>query len=355
LYTKNGTTPLPGDTVVWLWASKEKGGRDFNISELIDTTSIVCNRSANYVEFRAGTNLGKFTKGNVILALKEKASGRIVWSWHIWMTDQPKDLGHGGGKVFLDRNIGALSALSAQASSSTIDNFGFVYQWGRKDPFYGADGRRNETATTDAAANVLSIARANTIVNASSRVAWPEPFQNAVIADTAKANPMRFIGNSTSTDPDVPVDWLSGSATPVRWHETNKTDNDPCPDGYKVPNRNDMDSLHKADNSINFKFEYRSHGYWEYIDRRSSPTIYNSFWPTAGMRQGRNLGVNRVAQLLYAKTDGAGGQCFYWTSTPFRLRPAGSHRLYTSGLLLYSRDEYGDNADAYPIRCVKMP
>ncbi len=342
LYTKTiSGASLTGTSVEWLWASKEGGG-SFQINELIDPATVQYNSTMGYVDFRVGTELGKFTKGNVILALKN-ASNEIVWTWHIWITDKPQDVNYEGNKEFIDRNIGA---LSANMVSTGIDNYGFVYQWGRKDPFFGGDGITNETT-----ANMLSIARNNTIVNTGA--SWSVNTTTGTI-DMATKNPMKFICNN-STSKDEPADWLSVSNSTL-WSATVKTDYDPCPYGYKVPSKDDLKSLHDAPQNDLWYFNYQGHRYWDYYYYQGEIL---TAWPAAGMRQGRtSFNGNNGAQLLYSGTDADDGKCIYWTSSPINIDGSmlsgGSHRIYTSGNKLYSEDDYGDNADAYPVRCVKM-
>ncbi len=144
-------------------------------------------------------------KGNALIAAKD-ASGNILWSWHIWMTDRPSDhIYKNGAGTMMDRNLGATSALQEDG----VKTYGLLYQWGRKDPFMGPG-----------LANYASYAT-NTGV-------WPEKVSGPQTTEWADANPMTFITHSQN--------WL----TPVddtRWNTTDekKTINDPCPPGYKMP------------------------------------------------------------------------------------------------------------------------
>ena len=343
-------TIVRGERVEWLWASKEGGNSNFDISELINPEKIIYDATDNTIRFSVGTRtpFSKFTKGNVVLALKN-SSNEIVWTWHIWITDEPKDILY-DGRTFMDRNIGA---FATKMVDSEIDNYGLLYQWGRKDPFIGGDGSENETST-----NALYIANKNTIVN--DRATWNPSLAAGWSVNTAAVSseyntvrmPMQFVANSSASDGQT-ADWLSASNR-LLWSETTKTDFDPCPYGYKVPSKADLSPLYIENSSSTQYFNNMTAKYWTYYYYLGGETI----WPSAGMRQGRNsFDGNIGSQLLHSGTLSVYGQCFYWTSTPVNIGgvelPGASHRVYTVSDLLYSNDEYGDNADAYSIRCVK--
>lgn len=84
------------------------------------------------VHFTAGEG-----QGNALIAVRD-ADGRILWSWHIWVTDydpssQAPKL---NGLSWMTRNLDALSDDYDETGSAK----GFVYQWGRKDPFPSGAG-----------------------------------------------------------------------------------------------------------------------------------------------------------------------------------------------------------------------
>ena len=331
---------LTGDNVSWLWASKDGGSASFDIKDLIDPASISYDKTSGYVDFRVGSELGKLTKGNVILALKDQA-GEIVWTWHIWITDKPGDYTYEGGKTLLDRNLGA---LSAEMVSTGIDNYGFVYQWGRKDPFFGGNGSENETTAN------MPFATSHTIRNGSVWAVNDNAGYRTI--DMARKNPMTFIVNSTSPNNEY-ADWLLASDATC-WSAFDKTDNDPCPAGYKVPARNDLASLYEVPNDppppALFYFKNAGRKYWEYNFYTNNKV---TVWPAAGMRLGRgSAGEYNGGQLIFSGTTYTTGQCFYWTSNFFT--EGASYRVYTVGNKLYSADDHGDRADAYAVRCVKM-
>ena len=82
-----------------------------------------------YVAFQTADT---FKEGNAVIAAKD-AYGKILWSWHIWFTDQPKEqVYYKNAGTMMDRNLGATSATSGDVGA-----LGLLYQWGRKDPFSG--------------------------------------------------------------------------------------------------------------------------------------------------------------------------------------------------------------------------
>ena len=75
-------------------------------------------------------------EGNAVVAVKDD-SGKILWSWHIWVTDQPQEqvyVNNYGTFTMLDRNNGATRA-DAGEGEEWREAIGVKYQWGRKDPF----------------------------------------------------------------------------------------------------------------------------------------------------------------------------------------------------------------------------
>jgi hypothetical protein len=340
---------MTGDNVTWLWASSAGGGNTFDNNNLLG--DIEYDRVAGIIKFRAGMENGDFNKGNVILALRD-ASNRIVWTWHIWLTDPPQDILH-ERKYFMDRNLGA---LSADTSIRTVrDAYGFVYQWGRKDPFYGGDG------VHPAEGDLFSIANLNTRINNAvswngNAAQWSVAAAAVGTVDMATEFPMQFISNHTAVASDYVADWFGENSNGF-WHDTEKTDKDPCPYGYKVPSKEDMAPFWITTPTANYHFEFKNNKYWEY----KYPPGSESCWISGGRRQGRhsyntedgNEGPNG-GKMAYSGTDSSRGRLFYWTSTTTALfGSGGAYRLYSPSDILYS-DNFGDKADACSVRCVKM-
>ena len=154
-----------------------------------------------YITFTASA-----LKGNAVIAARD-ASGTILWSWHIWMTDQPVDqVYNNDAGTMMDRNLGATSATPGDVRAR-----GLMYQWGRKDPFRGRMATTIHWPSAEAASSHLS--------------------DNNTLA-YAQANPTTFITSSSS-----PYDWycISSSYKNDNLWSSTKSVYDPCPAGYRVP------------------------------------------------------------------------------------------------------------------------
>ena len=152
-------------------------------------------------------------KGNALVAAKD-ASGNILWSWHIWLTDKPGDQTYdtnAGAGVWMDRNLGATSATAGD-----VEALGLMYQWGRKDPFPGMAGT---TSTTRAA---TSVKMPDSVASTSA---------TGTVAYTV-AHPTTFI--SYTEDAGSRYDWKY-SKDDTLWSGSEKTVYDPCPAGYRLP------------------------------------------------------------------------------------------------------------------------
>lgn len=174
--------------------------------------------SDSYITFQTADS---FKEGNAVIAAKD-ANGNILWSWHIWLTDQPENQEYyNNAGTMMDRNLGATSATPGDVGA-----LGLLYQWGRKDPFLGS----------------LSI---SSLILAQSTITWPSSVRsvsfsggNMIINGTieyATANPTTFIAYDSSN-----YDWYytgSSSTDNTRWttSETFKSIYDPCPAGWRVP------------------------------------------------------------------------------------------------------------------------
>lgn len=148
------------------------------------------------------TTSEQFQEGNVLVAVKD-VDDVILWSWHIWLTDQPGECTYANNAgVLMDRNLGAISN-----TRGSVGAIGLQYQWGRKDPFLGPCSLYDNTMAT-------------------STGTWSRVHVNSSVSvDWTIMNPMVYI---TTTD----THWNYQDVT--LWDDE-KTIYDPCPSGWRVP------------------------------------------------------------------------------------------------------------------------
>ena len=201
-----------------------------------------------YITFETDST---FREGNAVIAAKD-ASGKILWSWHIWLTDQPQGQPYyNNAGTMMDRNLGATSATPGDVGA-----LGLLYQWGRKDPFLGSSSISSETV-------------------AKSTISWPSPVSTNSSRGTVSyvtANPTTFVTAGFSLD----YDWHYSFRYNTFWTTSDKAKSifDPCPAGWRVPDGGDDgvwskalgsseyftdESLYKSSNEgINFSSKFGS-------------------------------------------------------------------------------------------------
>ncbi len=273
--------------------------------ELIDG---VC-YSDGYIAFKTADT---FKEGNAVVAAKD-ADGKILWSWHIWLTDQPRaQVYNNDARTMMDRNLGATSATSGHVGAH-----GLLYQWGRKDPFLGSSG--------------ISFS-----ILAKSTITWPSPVSSDSSNGTieyATAHPTTFITYNSSN-----YDWYytgSSSTDNTRWttSSNDKSIYDPCPAGWRVPDGGSNGIWSKAgfdDTTYNHTKEGMSF----------SISPYSTTWyPASGYRHRSNGSLLSV-----------GGSGCYWSASPYNSL---AYYLYFSSdgdFLPLSSD---DRAYGQSVRCIR--
>ena len=246
-----------------------------------------------------------FKEGNAVIAAKD-ASGKILWSWHIWFTDQPQtQVYNNNAGTMMDRNLGATSATPGDVGA-----LGLLYQWGRKDPFLGASSISSNLVATVA----------------KSTITWPSAVSsdssNGTIA-YATANPTTFIycKNGYYSNNDW---YYTGckSTNNTRWttSETNKSIYDPCPAGWRVPD-GDSNGVWAKAGFDDTTYDSKNKGLSFSI---SSPS--KTWYPASGNRNGGGGSLFSV------------GNCgSYWSASPCSY--SGSYACSLS---------FFDNGNVYP-------
>ena len=154
-----------------------------------------------------------FQSGDAYVAVYD-SEGTILWSWLIWATDAPATTTSGGLKI-MDRNLAAIGTGNVQCR-------GLMYEWGRKDPFPSPN---NGTYTP------------NSFVPTNG-----ESFSIISVTEEGKsvaysvANPTTYFGWWSYAYWQIESEW-----TLDMWWKGAKTIYDPCPPGWKVPSKAEME------------------------------------------------------------------------------------------------------------------
>ena len=260
-----------------------------------------------------------FTRGNAVIAAKD-ADGNILWSWHIWLTDEPeKQVYYNNAGTMMDRNLGATSATPGDVGA-----LGLLYQWGRKDPFLGSSSISGSTL-------------------AKSTITWPSAVSSNSSIGTiayATANPTTFITFNSNN-----YDWYytgSSSTDSTRWttSESCKSIYDPCPVGWRVPDGGDNGVWSKALGSSNYFSGYPYDDTNEGMNFSGKFGYASTIWYPASGWRGSSVGsLGDVGRIGY-----------YWSAS---LGIYGAYNLDfgSRGYVGTSTDFY--RSAGYSMRCIK--
>ena len=303
------------------------------------------------IKYNAGSNGGNISfkvdrfsiqQGNAVIAIKD-ASNNVLWSWHIWVTDEnidnvievtnyqnvkynimPVNLGwcdddvttyaERSCKVRFTAGDASKEVTIRQVSASiTIRGNHPYYQWGRKDPLRPSNGLADTNKTwydkngTSSQSNPATENFSAGVTCIMNYILKPDVMQYQASGDNAYAN-LWSVDNTVYTANDNPVV---------------KTVYDPSPVGFKLPPGNVFTGFTTTGGSTSTSSEIN--GTWSssslkgwnfYTDSSKSKTI---FFPASGYRYRSNGMVSNVS------SDG-----FYWSAVPSS--PTKGHYLYFSSL-----------------------
>jgi hypothetical protein len=176
----------------------------------------------------------------------------------------------------MDRHLGATSGTAADG----VATFGLHYQWGRKDPFPGAN-----TATGGERTIYTSISDGTSATYVISKETAAKAY------DWSIQNPTTFVANNAS--------WFNTptpTTTDNRWGHIEGSDKsiyDPCPAGYRVPRNGAWSDF----TTTSFT--------WDATNKGRTATAKGGWYPAAGFRNNSTAVFGSV---------GANG--FTWSATP---------------------------------------
>lgn len=268
------------------------------------------------------------------------AAGNLIWSWHIWVTDRPRNYNYGNGYVSMDRNLGAVSTDPNDFNATVPVLSGCTYQWGRKDPFFFHEIIKHPDEYLKPAP--VSIAEAHK---------YPRSFFIRD-EDSYKAG-----GYDWTTDTNDHLwGWISDRDNVV------KTLYDPCPPGYRV----------------------NGNALWEFQNPEQDDPVEVHYYGTdmgfEGTNVGYYFGIKNYAQIYYPatmfihhdgtiiknkdphETDNGKAYVYRYSATPYvsdtqkglsyhfryNIEDSKSKKKY----LVWEPETGGGRVQAFPVRCV---
>lgn len=264
-------------------------------------------------------------EGNAIVAINiYDGIGLPTNTYHIWVTNY--DPNNGGtvhnvnGYTWMDRNLGATTVTPA-----TITSYGLCYQWGRKDPF-----PMSSTTTSTTNATVYDASGAVTAITTR----YPKSsYTNPYAASFTES--YTYFAVSAS---EPPYDWYFGVSNVMRndnlWAVSGaetKTNNDPCPVGWRVPIKRGTTDVFAA---------HASGGTWT-ANNGMTWSAAGVYIPAAGYRYYNTSDLSQVGTGAYLWTGNASPTTGY--STALKCSSTGA---------AISTDMR--RADGLPVRCVKV-
>ena len=246
-----------------LWQSRDNGtGGELVLGRYISETNHT--NLINYEELSDINKAKVYVKvpvskgGNAVIAAYAADGTTILWSWHLWITDYvPERMKVDGGTVdvrykaaqsgtkngtvhkylstiwweegktytnmvMMDRDLGAKKGgypglgkgtyYQVYTAMDGVNREGLLYQWGRKDPFFGsADGTTTEI---------------NVIYNGDGTPLSLTKTNQYASKDNSIKNPLTFYHTNS-----IGTSWNGNNATAPG----KKTIYDPSPEGWKVP------------------------------------------------------------------------------------------------------------------------
>lgn len=322
------STPLETAEIKLLWQTKSKLVKYLDLSDGV----------ASFYIDEDEDNEGNVMPGNALIGAYN-ADGEIIWSWHIWVTNNnPAESAIAlGNASVMNVNLGAECNSNGTTDTNEIyESYGMYYQWGRKDPFVGP---KDYKFTGNSDATLYDKNSYEVYLN------YAESTETQGTIEWATANPTALIKGAK----DNGNDWLYANHDNELWSVESKTEYDPCPAGWRVADASIFENL-----ALNSAYDAMT---WEELQPLYGIMLTDGTSDYFFTAQGRRnyldcrLDIVNTNETLPVPWSG-----YYWTTTP---NEANATALYFN-LNTNTRTWNGfDNkhamqrANALPVRCIR--
>lgn len=314
-------TDCTASSAAIVWQDRQEDGKNPVIQNVSLTGSAASTYDASnvrYIQFTVSPS--DIRQTNAVIAVKNSTT--TMWSWHIWVTNDPAILSgpisvtnHTGDsygffpssslgwiepKFYEDRedvtiklvqksSCETITVTVKQTKPDKLASSGVVYQWGRKDPF------PTESLT--------SVTSANSQTTLATAIQNPNKFYAPTSKNWCSTNYTNlWAGKYTG--------YSSTSGTSTASNLTSKTIYDPSPVGYKVPSifaysgfsttGNDPTDIAQYNIPTGTEFDMG----WNFNTGTVGTIFFDaSGWSTSGTIESKGQEGNYHSALLYSSTN----------------------------------------------------
>lgn len=291
-----------------------------------------------YISFKVNPDAdGNDPRGNTVIALYDPSDNKILWSWHIWMSDVKevrtngscskgsstidgfKSTGADKNMIIMDRNLGAISANKEDGWKT----YGLYYQMGKKDPYIGgmtvggneaSSYVQNNQKHQDENVSTYYRYENSPFGESTVKTEWNiklapkgwEYYNTFITCVDGYQNPMRYVSSWkdrkdtrwTNKDLNQSEPFKSNGDHEDFWNRS-KTINDPCPAGWTIIGKDGKHANEKGNNNKDDESggngdlygvpssvqEYHGNGmYGIEATYNVNGSTYTVWWPAAGFR-----------------------------------------------------------------------
>ena len=240
---------------------------------------------------------------NAVIAALD-ANGEVLWSWHLWATGSDVEASAIETSVgtFMDRNLGAYhNSDGSMKQDDVYRSYGMYYQWGRKDPF-------SRPVDYKFSANEDKMIYGTNTLTTSYKYVDAEDDAEVGTMEYAVKNPMAYILGSSVDG----YDWLYGAHKADLWSAEQKSVNDPCPRGWRVPDSSVFEAfdIDESEDAAAWGDVSNMYG-WHLVDKATGVKM---FMPAAGRRSFETGVLTNVNDYGYDNVPRP-WIGYYWTAT----------------------------------------
>lgn len=307
-----GTIPALTPCLLWEMNTEQTTGPNTDSTQPSFVLSAAPAISGNTMTVQVGNKLG-----NALIGLKDP-SGKVVWSYHIWVTrETPSNQNYLVGEdsfQMMDRDLGAAQTFTfdTRSAAKAYLCYGMFYQWGRKEPLPLLGTSTYETApvcwfTSATPGNYTTIQ--NLLDNPLTTYSVNNAITTSLFYGYAEWGRLWGAPDSYSVSS---FDGLNAKGTGFI-----KTIYDPCPEGYMVPQFYHFTALSAYTIAEDGSKSGRQ-GYCAWLKTGASGV--ESCYPLNGYLnpfKGSDTKTLNTYTAGTTSTSGNGSYSKWWTSTPY--------------------------------------